>query len=294
MNLETCRILITIPECLEMLLLSSNYQRWCQRIRYCIFDEIHCMSGDPGTDVWERTMLLINCPMIGLSATVNNGKNVQEWIGHVENERSRLFRTSAAREVCLITHYVRLADLNKYLYSLASHIRQHIQTYNGLVRDIYGSYIENVIEKIRSINNDQEFLLPFSQISFKQSSDYENGTFEYQLHHHHSQQSHNPSISPFAAPSGLTHEQFMSNYHSTTGAWDLAYDLDLSSRLVPYVDIDACDQTNTSYYLNSYALDYFKHGSEKFLISENQLDRGEPYHLLSDFLFSSLLNKIFS
>lgn len=116
MNLETCRILITVPECLEMLLLSSDYQRWCQRIRYCIFDEIHCMSGDPGTDVWERTMLLINCPMIGLSATVNNGNNVQEWITHVEQERSRLFRTSA-REVCLISHHVRLADLNKYLYS---------------------------------------------------------------------------------------------------------------------------------------------------------------------------------
>ena len=117
MNLDTCRILITIPECLEMLLLSADYQRWCQRIRYCIFDEIHCMSGDPGTDVWERTMLLINCPMIGLSATVNNGKNVQEWISHVEKERSRLFRTPSAREVCLISHYERLADLNKYLYS---------------------------------------------------------------------------------------------------------------------------------------------------------------------------------
>lgn len=135
------------------------------------------------------------------------------------------------------------------------------------------------------MNNGQEFLLPFSQISFEQSSDYENGTFEYQLHHHHSQQSHNPSISPFAAPSGLTHQQFMCNYHSTTGSWDLACDLDLSPRLVPYVDIDACDQTNSSYYLNSYALDYFKHGSERLLISENQLDRGETYHSLSDFLF---------
>lgn len=171
------------------------------------------------------------------------------------------------------------------LRPLASKIRQHIQTYNGLVRDIYGNYIENVIEKIRSMNTGQEYLLPFSQISFHQSSDYENGTFEYQLHHHHTQQSHNPSISPFAAPSGLTHEQFMSNYHSTTGSWDLACDLDLSPRLVPYVDIDACDQTNASYYLNSFALDYFKHGSERLLMSENQLDRGETYHLLADFLF---------
>jgi len=117
MNMQTCRILVTVPECLEMLLLSPNHQRWCQRIRYCIFDEIHCMSGDIGSDVWERTMLLINCPMIGLSATVNNGKSLEEWIINVEKQRSKLFKTSSPRQVCLISHYERLADLNKYLYS---------------------------------------------------------------------------------------------------------------------------------------------------------------------------------
>jgi superfamily II RNA helicase len=75
------------------------------------------MSGDIGSDVWERTMLLINCPMIGLSATVNNGDKLEEWIINVEKERFRLFKTPSPREVCLITHYERLADLNKYLYS---------------------------------------------------------------------------------------------------------------------------------------------------------------------------------
>jgi superfamily II RNA helicase len=117
MNMQTCRILVTVPECLEMLLLSATYQRWCQRIRYCIFDEIHCMSGDIGSDVWERTMLLINCPMIGLSATVNNGRNLEEWITNVEKQRAKLFKISSPRHVCLISHYERLADLNKYLYS---------------------------------------------------------------------------------------------------------------------------------------------------------------------------------
>jgi superfamily II RNA helicase len=117
MNLQTCRILVTVPDCLEMLLLSPNHQRWCQRIRYCIFDEIHCMSGDIGSDVWERTMLLINCPMIGLSATVNNGQNLTEWIGNIEKQRASLFKTSEPRQVQFISHHERLADLNKYLYS---------------------------------------------------------------------------------------------------------------------------------------------------------------------------------
>lgn len=117
MNLQSCRILVTVPECLEMLLVSPVYQSWCQRIRYCIFDEIHCMSGEIGSDVWERTMLLINCPMIGLSATVNNGQQLEKWIENVEQQRSKLFQNKQTRQVCFISHHERLADLNKYLYS---------------------------------------------------------------------------------------------------------------------------------------------------------------------------------
>jgi hypothetical protein len=172
------------------------------------------------------------------------------------------------------------------LRPISSEIRGRIQSYNSLVRKIYGFYIENVVRQMRSFNDGQEYTLPLTNISFTQPSDYDNGTLEYNLHHHHSQQSQNPSISPFVGPSGLTHEQFMTNYNPTIGSWDLAYDLDLSGRIVPFVDIDARDHTNASYYLNSYALDFFRHGSERLLMSENGLDRGETYHLLSDFLLS--------
>jgi superfamily II RNA helicase len=75
------------------------------------------MSGELGSDVWEKTMLLINCPMIGLSATVNNGENLCRWIEHVEQRRSNLYGTSRPRGVRYILHEERLADLNKYLYS---------------------------------------------------------------------------------------------------------------------------------------------------------------------------------
>jgi superfamily II RNA helicase len=102
---------------MEILLLSPNHQRWCERIKYAIFDEIHCMSGETGADVWEKTILLINCPMIGLSATVNNGEELCHWIEHVETQRSKLFNTSKSRRVCFIIHHERMADLNKYLYS---------------------------------------------------------------------------------------------------------------------------------------------------------------------------------
>jgi hypothetical protein len=152
------------------------------------------------------------------------------------------------------------------------------------VKDVYGFYIENVSQQMRSFNDHQEYILPFSNVSFIQPSDYDNGTFEYQLHHHYSQQSYNPSISPFAGLSGLNHEQFMSNYNPSVGSWDLAYDLDLSTRIVPFIDIYARDHTNSNYYLNSYALDFFQHGSEKSLIVENQLGAGDTHELLHDFL----------
>lgn len=169
------------------------------------------------------------------------------------------------------------------LRPISPEIRSRIQSYNSLVKKIYGSYIENVLKQIRSFNDGQEYILPYSNISFSQASDYDNGTFEYDLHHHHSQQSNNPSISPFAGLSGLDHEQLISSYNSTTTAWDLAYNIDLSTRIVPFVDIDAHDHTNSSYYLNSYALDFFRHGSEKLLITENDVLRSETYGLLSDF-----------
>lgn len=117
MNMNGCRILVTVPQCMQILLLSPNHQRWCQRIKYAIFDEIHCMSGEIGSDVWEKTMLLINCPLIGLSATVYNGDELRQWIENVESQRAKLFKLSKPRQVCFIAHQERMADLNKYLYS---------------------------------------------------------------------------------------------------------------------------------------------------------------------------------
>ncbi|CAF1437732.1 unnamed protein product [Rotaria sp. Silwood1] len=62
-------------------------------------------------------MLLINCPMIGLSATVNNGDELRHWIEYIENQRSKLFQTLKTCRRCFIAHHERMADLNKYLYS---------------------------------------------------------------------------------------------------------------------------------------------------------------------------------
>ncbi|CAF3575251.1 unnamed protein product, partial [Rotaria sp. Silwood2] len=192
----------------------------------------------------------------------------------------------------LITHH-EYNNLSKYrqeskfnsklfLPPISKEFRERIDSYNSIVKDVYGCYIENVTKYLRSMNNKQEEILPFSNISFNKTTDYDNGTFEYNLHYHQSQQILNPSISPFAGLSGLTHEHFMSNYNSIVSSWDLVYDLDLSPKIVPFIDIDCRDHTNTAYHLNSYGLDFFKQGSEVSLINENGLSPGDTYSLLLD------------
>ncbi|CAF1056751.1 unnamed protein product [Adineta ricciae] len=173
-----------------------------------------------------------------------------------------------------------------FLAPISKKFRQRVDSYNSIVKEVYGCYIQTIIQHLRrsTSSNKQEEVLPFSSISFAQTMDYDNGTFEYRLHHHYSQQMQNPtSISPFAALSGLTHEKYMSRYNPIIGSWDLIYDIDLSSKVVPFIDIDCCDHTNTAYHLNSYAFDFYKHGSEKLLIMENWLNAGDTYNLLLDF-----------
>lgn len=170
-----------------------------------------------------------------------------------------------------------------FLPTISSHFRRRIDSYNAKVREIYSIYIENVTRRMRMLNPDVECCLPVSGVSFTHSVDYDDGTFEYQLHHHYSQQIQNPSISPFAGLSGLTHEKFMSNYHSNTCSWDLFCDLNLSDRVVPYLDLECRDHTNVPYRINSYALDFYRIGSDRLLEEENELQSGNIYNHLLDF-----------
>ena len=78
-DIGKCRILCTVPHCLEILLLSSlpEHQSLCKKVTYVIFDEMHYMSSDK---TWKTRMMLLDSPMIGLSATVNNGYKLSNTI----------------------------------------------------------------------------------------------------------------------------------------------------------------------------------------------------------------------
>src|SRR5688572_464819 len=72
-NYENCQILVTVPEMLEVLLMSPNRAgTWSPNIKRIIFDEIHSIGEADGGIIWERLLLLARCPILALSATVSN------------------------------------------------------------------------------------------------------------------------------------------------------------------------------------------------------------------------------
>ncbi|KAI5943410.1 putative ATP-dependent RNA helicase DDX60 [Manis javanica] len=80
-----CQVLITVPACFEILLLSPHRQAWAKRIRYVIFDEVHCLGGEIGAEIWEHLLVMIRCPFLALSATISNPEHLTEWLQSVKH-----------------------------------------------------------------------------------------------------------------------------------------------------------------------------------------------------------------
>ncbi|KAM9330426.1 putative ATP-dependent RNA helicase DDX60 [Gastrophryne carolinensis] len=78
-----CQVLVTVPQCLEILLLCPHRQDWVKQIKYIIFDEVHCLGGEIGAEVWEHLLVMIRCPFLALSATISNPEHLTEWLQSV-------------------------------------------------------------------------------------------------------------------------------------------------------------------------------------------------------------------
>nr|XP_014342204.1 PREDICTED: probable ATP-dependent RNA helicase DDX60 [Latimeria chalumnae] len=134
-----CQVLVTVPQCLEILMLSPHRQNWVQKIKYVIFDEVHCLGGEIGADVWEHLLVMIRCPFLALSATIRNPKDLAEWLQSVKRywqkadiaiessvssngttagtKKSKLKMKGEKKsyKVRLVTYGERYNDLEKYL-----------------------------------------------------------------------------------------------------------------------------------------------------------------------------------
>jgi len=102
-GVNDCQVLITIPECLEILLFEAQHQKWAHRLRWVIFDEIHCISKENGA-VWERLLLATHTPWVALSATIGNPEEFHGWLSTVEKAKNH--------ELALVQVDLRVNDLS--------------------------------------------------------------------------------------------------------------------------------------------------------------------------------------
>uniref|UniRef100_A0A6A7G030 ATP-dependent RNA helicase DDX60 isoform X1 n=2 Tax=Hirondellea gigas TaxID=1518452 RepID=A0A6A7G030_9CRUS len=109
-----CEVLITVPEGLERMLMAPQREQFAKQLRYVIFDEVHSIGNPTGGEIWERIILMLQCPFVALSATLGNPDSFHAWLQRVQNIVDR--RGSRRTEVSLITHTERWSDLEKYMY----------------------------------------------------------------------------------------------------------------------------------------------------------------------------------
>ncbi|CAI9576477.1 unnamed protein product, partial [Staurois parvus] len=104
-----CQVLVTVPQCLEILVLSPHRQDWVKKIKYLIFDEVHCLGGEIGAEVWEHLLVMIRCPFLALSATISNPEHLTEWLQSV----TKYWQQNDERETSLVTNSSKKRRQNK-------------------------------------------------------------------------------------------------------------------------------------------------------------------------------------
>jgi len=126
-NTTNSQILVTVPECLEILLLSPERADWVNRVRYVVFDEVHNIGAESRGETWEHILTMIRCPFLALSATVQNPEDLHGWLQNAENfkhqrdiQDKRVDRVSRSYKVRLVPSTGRIerhADLKKHIFT---------------------------------------------------------------------------------------------------------------------------------------------------------------------------------
>eukprot|EP00400_MALV-I_sp_L67-5_P000606 gene606-251_t len=112
-NALNCQVLVTVPHVLELLMTCPAQQEWAKRVKYIVFDEVHCIGESQGGEQWEHLLQIIPCPFIALSATVGNPA---DFHGFLQRVRGLKF-PGGEHEVNFVQHRERWNDLYKYIYS---------------------------------------------------------------------------------------------------------------------------------------------------------------------------------
>ncbi|KAK2572326.1 putative ATP-dependent RNA helicase DDX60 [Acropora cervicornis] len=120
-NTLNSQILVTVPQCLEILFLSPRRQEWTKNVKYVIFDGVHCLGEENGAEVWEHLLLLIRCPFLALSATIGNPNDLMTWLQAAQDFREQQDKQDKGKlrnsyRIRLVTCEERYSDLEKSVY----------------------------------------------------------------------------------------------------------------------------------------------------------------------------------
>ena len=111
-NYETADILICVPQTLEILLFSPTSQKWIKSIKYAIIDEIHNIGLLNDGAIWERVIVMLQCPIICLSATIGNFEEFSTWLESILEMKGQ--------RLCKIKHFFRWNDTRMWIYAPGS------------------------------------------------------------------------------------------------------------------------------------------------------------------------------
>jgi len=116
---SNCQILVTVPQCFLILLLSPTLEsdEWCQRLRYAILDEIHTLGKAEQGTIWEQVLLVASCPILALSATLGAPEAFAAWLRGLERSRGR--------ELYVVKHYGRYNHLAPWVFDGSALKRVH-------------------------------------------------------------------------------------------------------------------------------------------------------------------------
>ncbi|CAH3109024.1 unnamed protein product [Pocillopora meandrina] len=124
------QILVTVPQCLEILFLSPHRQHWTKNVKYVIFDEVHCIGSETGAEVWEHLLLMIRCPFLALSATIGNPEDLRRWLQAAQDFREKQDRKNnenlrKSYRIRLVKFEERYSDLEKSIFLPSPNNEEH-------------------------------------------------------------------------------------------------------------------------------------------------------------------------